>query len=66
MELGFDMAATKVWHCVQCGSRNVTAVSDVFSDQCRNCTEYNEIDWSDTADLRLSEARAAADEIGAE
>lgn len=63
---GFDMAATKVWFCDQCGSRNVTAASDVFSDQCRHCTEYNQVDWSETADLTLSEARAAADRVGAE
>lgn len=63
---GFDMAVTKVWYCTQCGSRNVTAASDVFSDQCRNCTEYNEIDWSETADLSLSEARDARDRIEAE
>jgi len=63
---GFDMAATKAWHCSQCGARNVTAASDVFSDQCRHCTEYNKLDWSDTADLSLSEAKAAADRVEAE
>lgn len=63
---GFDMAATKVWRCSQCGSRNVTAASDTFSDQCRYCTEYNEVDWSETADLSLSEARRAARRAEAE
>lgn len=61
MESGFAWGATKVWRCSVCDARNVTAEGDTFSDQCRNCTEYNRLDWSERGDVSLREARAALD-----
>lgn len=58
-----SQGATKVWHCEECGARNVTRKRDVFSNQCRNCTCYNAVDWSDLANLSLSEATAAANRL---
>lgn len=57
---GFRFGATKVWECAHCGQRNVTTETDTFSDQCRNCTIYNPVDWSERANLSFEEARAGA------
>jgi hypothetical protein len=57
---------TLTWHCDHCDARNVTTERDTFSDQCRNCTLYNEVDWSDRDPISVSEARAAAATADAE
>ena len=66
MNSDFVWDATKVWHCAYCEARNVTIETDVFSDQCENCTCYNEIDWDETGDLSLTEAQTAAERMEAE
>jgi hypothetical protein len=60
------VARTKVWYCEHCDSRNVTDETDLFSDQCRNCTIYNTVDWEDVGDVSLGEARAIAESVQAE
>lgn len=62
----FVWGATKVWHCAYCDARNVTAEADIFSDQCENCTRYNELDWDEKGEFTVSEARAAVDRLEAE
>ena len=59
MDSEFVWGVTKVWYCAYCDARNVTTERDVFSDQCSNCTLYNELNWDETSDVSLSEARAA-------
>jgi hypothetical protein len=61
MNSDFVGSVTKVWYCRYCEARNVTAAADVFSDQCENCTRYNEVDWTEAGDVTLSEAKAVAD-----
>ncbi|MFB6165554.1 MAG: hypothetical protein ABEJ31_10385 [Haloarculaceae archaeon] len=61
MDTGFTWGTTKVWECAECGARNVTTERDVFSDQCRTCTMYNEVDWTAETGTSLREARAALD-----
>ncbi|WP_336002790.1 hypothetical protein [Halorientalis halophila] len=66
MSSEFVWGATKVWHCQICESRNVTTETDVFSDQCRNCTVYNELDWTEDGEVSVVEARAAVERMEAE
>lgn len=63
MTMGVESGPTKVWDCEACGARNVTRERDVFSDQCRRCTCYNQVDWTEIADVSLSEAATAAEEL---
>jgi hypothetical protein len=62
----FIWGATKVWHCQVCESRNVTTETDVFSDQCRNCTVYNELDWTENGEVSVVEATRIADGLEAD
>lgn len=66
MDSGSGSGVTKVWHCEHCGGRNVTTETDLFSDQCRNCTIYNTVDWSDVEGVSVQEASAVANRIEAE
>lgn len=66
MDTDFIWGPTKVWHCAICDSRNVTTETDVFSDQCRECTVYNELDWSDTGDVSVAEVRTIEKELRAD
>jgi len=56
MDLTSSGGDTKVWYCSACESRNVTNAGDVFSNQCRACTEYNDLDWSDGTSGRSGES----------
>jgi hypothetical protein len=49
-----------------CESRNVTTETDVFSDQCRNCTIYNELDWTESGEVSLVEAKRIAEGMEAD
>lgn len=62
----YGQNATKVWECDHCGTSNVTSERDLFSDQCRDCTEYNDVDWTEQSELTVSQASAAADRMEAE
>jgi hypothetical protein len=64
MATSTESAPTKVWHCRQCGTRNVTRERDLFSDQCRYCTTYNDLDWSEGGEVSISEAAAEEIEAG--
>lgn len=66
--MGSDRASepTKVWHCTHCGSRNLTSAVDVFSDQCRTCTEYNDIDWEEPNALSFGTLSEATEQMTAD